>query len=144
MPKSTKSRRRVKDTKPAKPCDGFPLFAHASGRWAKKIRQRIQFFGRWGHKKGDRIIPVEDIPASAAAALDELNRQWPYVSQGRTPPPIEYGGRLHDPRLMQFILDHQTQSPERWRVVDAFILGVSSHVRLSSGVVRGIERSIFP
>lgn len=91
MPKSTTSRRRIKDTKPAKPYDGFPLFAHASGRWAKKIRQRIEFFGRWGRKQGDRIMPVDDVPASAATALEEFNRQWPYLSQGRTPPPINTG-----------------------------------------------------
>src|SRR4051812_38445878 len=41
MPNSTLAPR------PAKPRTDFPLFSHASGRWAKKVRGQLAYFGRW-------------------------------------------------------------------------------------------------
>ena len=32
---------------PAKPYDGFPLFAHATRRWAKKILGKMHYFAPW-------------------------------------------------------------------------------------------------
>ena len=40
------------ETKPAKPYDRFPLFAHNPGRWCKKIRGRFYYFGPWRDPDG--------------------------------------------------------------------------------------------
>src|SRR5215831_3317232 len=38
---------RDNHAKPAKPYPEFPLTAHPTGRWCKKIRGRIHYFGSW-------------------------------------------------------------------------------------------------
>lgn len=91
--KSTTSRRRRKSpvSKPAKPRPDFPLFPHDSGRWARKLKLNgkwvLRYFGRWANIKDGKLVTVENVPASAVAALDEFNREWPHLAKGETPPP---------------------------------------------------------
>jgi integrase len=49
--------------KPPKPHPDFPLYAHASGKWAKKIRGRVHYFGTWDDPQGslEEYLEVKDV-----------------------------------------------------------------------------------
>ena len=77
MDKSSQSasRRKAGESRPAKPYAGFPLFPHATGRWAKKIRGRLVYFGRW-----------RDAPDGGwQTALDLYQRRRDDLHCGRVP-----------------------------------------------------------
>lgn len=80
MPKS-----KPNSNAPAKPWPDFPLFPHASGRWAKKIRGNLAYFGRWGHKVGGTVEPVADVRKSAEDALSLYETQRDDLHRGLTP-----------------------------------------------------------
>jgi integrase len=58
------SNRKRKASKPKKPRKDFPLYAHAAGRWAKKVRGRTHYFTKWG-----------DDPKGKAALLEWLEQK---------------------------------------------------------------------
>jgi integrase len=56
--------------KPNKPRPDFPLYAHASGQWAKRIRGKLHYFGAWSNPQ---------------AALVKYAKERDDLYAGRTP-----------------------------------------------------------
>jgi hypothetical protein len=85
MVKSNHRTRKDKSARPEKPDKHFPLFPHATRRWAKKIWGKMHYFGPWEDPQGalDRYLAQKDdlhagrVPQSTGDGLtvgDLVNR----------------------------------------------------------------------
>jgi hypothetical protein len=91
-------------SKPAKPRPDFPLFAHASGVWAKKIRGKLHYFGQWSDPDG---------------ALEKYLAEKDALHAGRKPRPETEGATVKE--VVNAFLYHKERlvdagelSPRTW------------------------------
>ena len=91
--------------KPKKPRDDYPLYAHASGQWAKKVRGKTHFFGKW---------------TDPDAALDKWNAVKDDLLAGRTPTPSTDGLTIRD--LANAFLLHKQESVATGELKDSTFL----------------------
>lgn len=80
MSKLTATPPQRKGKKPQKPHPDFPLFPHATGRWAKKVRQKLHYFGK-----------VADDP-KGVKALELWREQRDDLLAGRPPRSVKPAG----------------------------------------------------
>ncbi len=69
--------------RPKKPYPDFPLSPHPGGKWQKKIRGQIHYFGRWANRVNGKLVRIEgdgweDALKEYKAVADDLHA-------GRTP-----------------------------------------------------------
>jgi integrase len=94
----------VKNERPAKP-KGSPLFAHASGRWAKKVAGKFVYLGSW------RTAPGAD--CGHEAALDKWLAEKDYLLNGRpVPTPAEGVAGVSVGELVDAYLNHSREVVE--------------------------------
>jgi hypothetical protein len=80
MGKSSKSSRLLK---PKKPYAEFPLTPHPCGKWAKKIRGKMHYFGTWARRLEGVLIRADD--DGWKEALEEYKLVADALHTGRTP-----------------------------------------------------------
>ena len=120
-----------KRKKPSKP-KGSPLTAHPNGQWSKKHKGTPYYFGVW-----------EDHDA----AVERFNHEWPYIVQGKTPPPLEAENGFTLELLANTWLDARKKdvsedrlSPRTWdeyRRVGQFVCDTLGKTRPPLSLTRG-------
>jgi integrase len=81
MSNSSKASRSGK--RPPKPYPEFPLYPHRLGYWARKVRGKTHFFGRWGRVVDGKLTRVEG--DGWREALEAHRVQIDDLKAGRTP-----------------------------------------------------------
>lgn len=77
--------------RPKKPRKDFPLYAHPAGYWAKKIRGKLHYFGRWGQVRQGVMERLPGDGWEKAEALYEEQRAALYA--GRVPLKFDASGQ---------------------------------------------------
>lgn len=63
--------------RPSKPWADFPLFPHATGRWAKKVRGKLRYFGKVaGDPHGEKALDLWLAQKDALLAVVNYVRKW--------------------------------------------------------------------
>lgn len=113
---------KPKPTTPQKPRKDFPLFPHARGYWAKKVKGQIRYFGK-----------VADDP-KGQAALDKWLEQRDDLLAGRTPRVAGDGLAIRD-------LCNRFLTAKQGKLESG---AVGRHVRRSPCDVRSNHQGIWP
>lgn len=93
--------------RPKKPYPDFPLSPHASGKWQKKIRGRIHYFGRWDDPQG---------------ALREYLEARDYLHAGIDPPSDE--SRLSVNAICSDFIDAQERRVRSGEIGRAYLISL--------------------
>ncbi|MBA3315131.1 MAG: hypothetical protein H0T47_17815 [Planctomycetaceae bacterium] len=113
--------------KPRKPRPDFPLFPHASGRWAKKIKGKFSYFGK-----------VADDPEGVAAVEKYLD-QRDDLQAGRKPRDKNSGPTVRDlcngfMASKRHLLDTRELSPKTFTGYHATVLLLADHFGRSRAI----------
>ena len=100
------SRKAAKD-KPGKPYPDFPLFAHASGRWAKKIRGTLHYFGPWAKRERGKLVRVAG--DGWREALENYKAKADDLHAGREPRPQNDDGHSIKQLVNAFLRSKQAK-----------------------------------
>jgi len=112
MHNSTVSRRSGKPKKPNKPHPDFPLTPHPSGRWCKKVRGKLHYFGKWtDDRAGEKALAawLDQKDDLLAGRVPRAKR----IANGETVMLEEVVGRFLDAKAIR--RDAGNLSPYTWQ-----------------------------
>jgi integrase len=110
--------RKSPTKRPKKPYPDFPLSPHASGKWQKKIRGKIYYFGHWARVVKGKLTRIEG--DGWKEALDLYKSQADDLHAGRTPRTSQEGVTLADV-CNQFLTAKQRKVNEYKATTDRLI-----------------------
>ena len=126
----TSARTKRKTDRPAKPHVDYPLTYHPSGRWCKKIKGELHYFGK----------AIADNGASAQAALELWLEQKDALLAGRVPRPK--GDNADGPTLRELVNKFLTAKKEKQDCGELSPFSFLAYHKLSEKVIAhfGIDR----